>query len=38
MGKRVPNMKAVLGALKSPRTPPHLKAGLRRYAKKKGWL
>lgn len=29
--------KAVMGSLKSPRTPASMKAGLRKYAKKRGW-
>lgn len=32
------NKKAVLAAIESPKTPPHLKEGLKKYAKKQGWL
>jgi hypothetical protein len=31
------NKKACLASLRSPRTPPALKKGLRKYAKKRGW-
>jgi len=30
--------KAVLASLRSPRTPKKLKRGLRRYARRRGWL
>ena len=36
--KRVVSKKAVLAALRSPRTPERLKAGLRRFAHKRGWV
>jgi len=36
--KRKISKKAVLASLRSPRTPIKLKAGLRKYAKKRGWL
>jgi hypothetical protein len=36
--KRKISKKAVLAALKSPKTPKNLKEGLRKYAKKRGWI
>lgn len=30
--------KGVLASIRSPKTPVHLKAGLRKYAKRKGWI
>jgi hypothetical protein len=30
--------KAVLAAIRSKKTPKHLKEGLRKYARKRGWL
>lgn len=36
--KRKISKKAVLSAIKSKKTPKHLKEGLRKYAKKRGWL
>jgi hypothetical protein len=35
---RTISKKAVLASIASPRTPARLKAGLKTYAKKKGWL
>lgn len=35
---RTISKKAVLAALRSPRTPANLKKGLRKYAKKRGWI
>lgn len=35
---RTISKKAVLAALRSPKTPPNLKKGLRKYAKRRGWL
>lgn len=32
------NKKACLASIKSPNTPPNLKKGLRKYAKKRGWM
>lgn len=32
------NKKAVLGAIRSKKTPKRLKEGLRKFAKKRGWL
>jgi len=32
------NKKAVMASLKSPKTPPNLKKGLRKFARKRGWL
>jgi len=37
MSPRV-HKKGVLKALRSPRTPRRLKAGLRKYARKRGWI
>lgn len=36
--KRKISKKAVLASLRSPRTPIKLKVGLRKYAKRKGWI
>ena len=36
--KKKINKKAVLGAIASPKTPANLKKGLRKFARKKGWL
>ena len=36
--KRKPSKKAVLKALRSKKTPPQLKRGLRKYAKRMGWI
>ncbi|MHA1874045.1 MAG: hypothetical protein ACTSVB_08015 [Candidatus Heimdallarchaeaceae archaeon] len=36
--KRKISKKAVLGSLRSPRTPAKMKAGLRKYAKKRRWI
>jgi len=38
MGKRKISKKAVLASLKSKKTPPALKKGLRKWAKKKGYV
>lgn len=38
MAKRKISKKAVLASLRSPRTPANLKKGLRKYAKKMGWI
>lgn len=31
------NKKAVMASIRSPRTPPNLKKGLKKYARKRGW-
>jgi hypothetical protein len=38
MAKRKISKKAVLAAIRSPRTPKRLKEGLRKFAKRRGWL
>jgi len=38
MAKRKINKKAVMASIKSPKTPANLKKGLRKYAKKRGWV
>ena len=36
--RRSISKKAVLSALRSKKTPKHLKKGLRKYAKRRGWI
>jgi len=38
MARRRISKKAVLGSIRSPRTPKPLKEGLRKYARRRGWL
>lgn len=38
MAKRKISKNAVMAALRSSKTPVNLKKGLRKFAKKKGWL
>jgi hypothetical protein len=38
VAKRKISKKAVLAAIRSPRTPKRLKEGLKKFAKKRGWL
>ncbi len=36
MGRKI-SKKAVMASIRSKKTPPNLKKGLRKYAKKRGW-